>query len=141
MTVRSTRMSGNHVFQALHGPSHGGTTEHVLGAAAGVTFSVLLTEAGRGRSIHTTRVQKSRFTVFNLVFCFRSGEKGQLGRGRTGEHIISAGGTGFDVEAVVCTGLVSMLCLDSLQFRSFGQRTQGKEDCSSSLWSATYCCT
>jgi hypothetical protein len=34
-----------------------------------------------------------------LVFSFGSGEKGQLGRGRTGEHIVSAGKTGFDVEA------------------------------------------
>ena len=33
------------------------------------------------------------------MFSFGSGEKGQLGRGRTGEHIISAGKTGFDIEA------------------------------------------
>jgi len=67
-------------FKLVNGPSHGGTTEHVIKAAAGVTFSILLTESGR-------------------VFSFGSGEKGQLGRGRTGEHIISAGKTGFDIEA------------------------------------------
>jgi hypothetical protein len=37
--------------------------------------------------------------ILLLVFSFGSGEKGQLGRGRTGEHIVSAGKTGFDVEA------------------------------------------
>jgi len=44
-----------------------------------VTFSIVLTETGK-------------------VFSFGSGEKGQLGRGRTGEYIVTAGKTAFDVE-------------------------------------------
>lgn len=34
-----------------------------------------------------------------VVFAFGSGEHGQLGNGRTGEHIVSAGKTAFDVES------------------------------------------
>lgn len=33
-----------------------------------------------------------------VVYAFGSGEHGQLGNGRTGEHIVSAGKTAFDVE-------------------------------------------
>jgi len=32
------------------------------------------------------------------VFSFGSGEKGQLGNGRTGEHIITGNKTAFDIE-------------------------------------------
>jgi hypothetical protein len=33
-----------------------------------------------------------------IVFSFGSGEKGQLGNGRTGEHITTGNKTGYDIE-------------------------------------------
>ncbi|KAG8905221.1 hypothetical protein FRB99_000441 [Tulasnella sp. 403] len=45
---------------------------------AGVTFSLVLTQSGK-------------------VYSFGSGDHGQLGNGRTGEHIITGNKTGFDV--------------------------------------------
>ncbi|KAF7964752.1 hypothetical protein HWV62_3270 [Athelia sp. TMB] len=67
-------------FKLIDGLSLDDITEHVIKVAAGVTFSIFLTESGK-------------------VFSCGSGEKGQLGRGRTGEHIVSAGKTAFDVES------------------------------------------
>ncbi|KAH7919448.1 RCC1/BLIP-II [Leucogyrophana mollusca] len=66
-------------FKAIDGPSLDGTRERVVKAAAGVTFSIVLTESGK-------------------VFSFGSGEKGQLGNGRTGEHIVTGNKTAFDIE-------------------------------------------
>lgn len=51
---------------------------------------------GLSNKTHTLSVKFSISCA--LVYSFGSGEKGQLGRGRTGEHIISAGKTGFDIE-------------------------------------------
>ncbi|KZT69242.1 RCC1/BLIP-II protein [Daedalea quercina L-15889] len=67
-------------FKLVQGPRHGGVKESVMKAAAGITFSILLTASGK-------------------VFALGSGEHGQLGNGRTGEHIVSAGKTAFDVES------------------------------------------
>lgn len=67
-------------FKPVPMPSHGGSQERAIQAAAGVTFSLVLSESGR-------------------VYAFGSGEKGQLGNGRTGEHIVSAGKVAFDVES------------------------------------------
>ncbi|EPT01146.1 hypothetical protein FOMPIDRAFT_1121068, partial [Fomitopsis schrenkii] len=66
-------------FKLVQGPKNGGAKEHVVKAAAGITFSIVLTTNGK-------------------VYAFGSGEHGQLGNGRTGEHIVSAGKTAFDVE-------------------------------------------
>ncbi|PCH44602.1 RCC1/BLIP-II [Wolfiporia cocos MD-104 SS10] len=66
-------------FRLVDPPKVGGEKEKVVRAAAGVTFSIILTESGK-------------------VFAFGSGEHGQLGNGKTGEHIVSAGKTAFDVE-------------------------------------------
>ena len=46
--------------------------------------------------------------TFVLVFSFGSGEHGQLGNGRTGEHIITGNKTAYDVyndpsESSLCT--------------------------------------
>ncbi|KAI0078717.1 RCC1/BLIP-II [Panus rudis PR-1116 ss-1] len=60
-------------------PRVNGTKEHVVQAAAGITFSLILTESGR-------------------VYAFGSAEKGQLGNGKTGEHIVTGGKTVFDAE-------------------------------------------
>ncbi|TFY68028.1 hypothetical protein EVJ58_g1267 [Rhodofomes roseus] len=67
-------------FKLVQGLKHGGVKEHVVQAAAGTTFSIVATASGK-------------------VFAFGSGEHGQLGNGRTGEHIVSAGKTAFDVES------------------------------------------
>ncbi|KAG5652910.1 hypothetical protein H0H81_003110 [Sphagnurus paluster] len=53
--------------------------EHVVKAAAGVTFSIVLTESGK-------------------VFSFGSAEKGQLGNGTTGERITTGNKTAYDIE-------------------------------------------
>ncbi|EGN96958.1 hypothetical protein SERLA73DRAFT_185217 [Serpula lacrymans var. lacrymans S7.3] len=66
-------------FKLVDGPFHNGARERVIKAAAGITFSVVLTESGK-------------------VFTFGSGEKGQLGNGRTGEHIVTGNKTAYDIE-------------------------------------------
>ncbi|KAI0923703.1 hypothetical protein AcV5_009178 [Taiwanofungus camphoratus] len=66
-------------FKPVHAPKHAGVKERVVKAAAGVTFSLVLTESGK-------------------VFSFGCGEHGQLGNGKTGEHIVTAGKTAFDIE-------------------------------------------
>ncbi|EIW75324.1 RCC1 BLIP-II [Coniophora puteana RWD-64-598 SS2] len=66
-------------FRKIESPEAGGVKQRVIKAAAGITFSVILTENGR-------------------VFTFGSGEKGQLGNGRTGEHIVTGNKTAFDIE-------------------------------------------
>lgn len=53
--------------------------DKVIQASAGNTFSLVLTASGK-------------------VYAFGSGEKGQLGNGRTGEHIITSGRAVFDTE-------------------------------------------
>ncbi|KAH7891008.1 regulator of chromosome condensation 1/beta-lactamase-inhibitor protein II [Phlebopus sp. FC_14] len=67
-------------FKAIEGPFIDGERQRVVKAAAGIAFSVVLTESGR-------------------VFAFGSGEKGQLGNGRTGEHITTGNKTAYDIEA------------------------------------------
>ncbi|KAI0640772.1 RCC1/BLIP-II [Trametes meyenii] len=76
-------------FKQVNGPKLGGTKEKVVQAAAGVTFSVVLTESGK-------------------VFAFGSEEKGQLGNGQAGERIVSAGKSTFDFETdpILVRGLV-----------------------------------
>ncbi|KAG2364307.1 regulator of chromosome condensation 1/beta-lactamase-inhibitor protein II [Suillus spraguei] len=66
-------------FEAIEGPFLNGERQHVIKAAAGITFSIILTDDGK-------------------IFSFGSGEKGQLGNGRTGEHIITGNKTAFDIE-------------------------------------------
>ncbi|KAH9847327.1 RCC1/BLIP-II [Lenzites betulinus] len=66
-------------FKLVNGPKLGGVKEKVVKAAAGVTFSLVLTESGK-------------------VFAFGSEEKGQLGNGQAGERIVSAGKSAFDYE-------------------------------------------
>ncbi|KAI0793742.1 RCC1/BLIP-II [Fomes fomentarius] len=66
-------------FRLVNGPKLNGAKEKVVTAAAGTTFSLVLTESGR-------------------VFAFGSEEKGQLGNGSAGERIVSAGKSAFDYE-------------------------------------------
>ncbi|KAF8584248.1 RCC1/BLIP-II [Ramaria rubella] len=67
-------------FKLVDGPKSGGKKENVIKAAAGVTFSIVLTDTGK-------------------VYSFGSGEKGQLGNGRTGEHITTGNKTAFDAQS------------------------------------------
>ncbi|KAF8655946.1 hypothetical protein AX16_002853 [Volvariella volvacea WC 439] len=66
-------------FKAVVGISHQGNKEEVVQAAAGVTFSIILTRSGK-------------------VFSFGSAEKGQLGNGTTGERITTGNKTAYDIE-------------------------------------------
>lgn len=68
-------------------------------AAAGITFSIVLTTNGKGKSLlPLCRTTPALNLATPAVYAFGSGEHGQLGNGRTGEHIVSAGKTAFDVE-------------------------------------------
>ncbi|KAH0836905.1 regulator of chromosome condensation 1/beta-lactamase-inhibitor protein II [Lanmaoa asiatica] len=66
-------------FKSIDGPYVNGERQRVVKAGAGITFSIVLTEDGK-------------------VFSFGSGEKGQLGNGRTGEHITTGNKTAYDIE-------------------------------------------
>ncbi|KZV87496.1 RCC1/BLIP-II protein [Exidia glandulosa HHB12029] len=60
------------------GPKNGGDRERVVQAAAGISFSLVLTDTGR-------------------VYAFGSAEHGQLGNGTTGEHIGNNRKVMFDI--------------------------------------------
>ncbi|KAL4249963.1 Protein RCC2 [Abortiporus biennis] len=66
-------------FKLVNGPKLDGVKLKVVKAAAGINFSIVVTDTGR-------------------VFSFGSAEKGQLGHGKTGEHIVTGGKTVFDAE-------------------------------------------
>ncbi|TCD61797.1 hypothetical protein EIP91_007883 [Steccherinum ochraceum] len=66
-------------FKLAHNPEVDGNKEKVVKAAAGINFSLVLTEDGQ-------------------VFSCGSAEKGQLGNGKTGEHIVTGGKVVFDYE-------------------------------------------
>ncbi|KAH8104111.1 RCC1/BLIP-II [Cristinia sonorae] len=66
-------------FKLGQSPEINGVKERVVKAAAGINFSLVLTHTGK-------------------VFSFGSAEKGQLGNGKTGEHIVTGGKTMFDYE-------------------------------------------
>ncbi|KAG8975027.1 hypothetical protein FRC05_006450 [Tulasnella sp. 425] len=63
--------------------------DKAIKAGAGLTFSLVLTESGK-------------------VYSFGSGDKGQLGNGRTGEYIITGGKTGFEIvsEPILVKGAI-----------------------------------
>nr|GAT55086.1 predicted protein [Mycena chlorophos] len=65
-------------FKAVDVVSESGVKERVVQATAGISFSALITASGK-------------------VFTFGSGEKGQLGIGKTGERIITGGKIVFEV--------------------------------------------
>ncbi|KAF7309577.1 PHD-type domain-containing protein [Mycena indigotica] len=65
-------------FKTVAVISKAGIKEHVAQAAAGITFSAVITTSGK-------------------VYTFGSGEKGQLGNGRTGERIITGNKVAFEV--------------------------------------------
>ncbi|EIN06350.1 RCC1/BLIP-II [Punctularia strigosozonata HHB-11173 SS5] len=75
-------------FRNIKAPVKDDVKERFVKAAAGISFSLLLTASGR-------------------VYACGSGEHGQLGNGRTGEHIVSAGKTAFEVvsEPLLVRGL------------------------------------
>lgn len=82
----------------MQGPKHGGAKERVTKAAAGITFSVVLTESGKGEFAILSEIQTLLAMSPSLVFTFGSEEKGQLANGSAGERIVSAGKSAFDYE-------------------------------------------
>jgi len=81
-------------FKLVQGSFNGG---NVVKAAAGITFSVVLTDAGKGMSMMSC--SDALWITCLAVYAFGSGEKGQLGTGRTGEHIITGNKTAYDVHS------------------------------------------
>ena len=81
-------------FKLVHGSFNGG---NVVKAAAGITFSVVLTDAGKGMCMMSC--SDALWITCLPVYAFGSGEKGQLGNGRTGEHIITGNKTAYDVHS------------------------------------------
>ena len=65
-------------------------------AAAGITFSVVLTESGKG--VFPDLPNGLLVKLVRKVFAFGSEEHGQLGNGQAGERIVSAGKSAFDYE-------------------------------------------
>ncbi|KAJ7065206.1 regulator of chromosome condensation 1/beta-lactamase-inhibitor protein II, partial [Mycena amicta] len=65
-------------FKSVAIVSRAGVKERVVQATAGITFSAVITASGK-------------------VFTFGSGEKGQLGNGKTGERIMTGNKLAFDV--------------------------------------------
>lgn len=79
--------------------THGGKKERVIKASAGITFSIVLSESGKGHSLcpfHLCKVSHNWHPI--IVFSFGSGEKGQLGNGTTGERITTGNKTSYDIE-------------------------------------------
>jgi alpha-tubulin suppressor-like RCC1 family protein len=74
-----------------------GNKERVVQASAGTSFSVVLTDTGKGLRNFVSWESLSLMTLI-AVFTFGSAEKGQLGNGTTGERIITGNKTGFDIE-------------------------------------------
>ena len=49
--------------------SHGGKKEHVIKASAGITFSIVLTESGKGHSLMSiSSVQSISLTFYSSLF-------------------------------------------------------------------------
>ena len=82
-------------FTLIKGPWPGSKEkEKIVKAAAGVSFSVLLSESGiRTCPFKSPTLQFDERMV--SVYTLGSGEHGQLGNGRTGEHI-GTRAIGFD---------------------------------------------
>ncbi|TFY60833.1 hypothetical protein EVG20_g7279, partial [Dentipellis fragilis] len=94
-TGASWTAGGNHLGQCAHSPCPevsnfrlvngphdpvSGDREHIVKAFAGITFTLFLTKEGK-------------------VYSCGSGEKGQLGNGRTGEYIATGNKTAYDIES------------------------------------------
>jgi hypothetical protein len=82
-------------FKSVSVISKAGAKERVVMATAGITFSAVITDSGKGenRLPCTAIITHQSF----LVYTFGSGEKGQLGNGKTGERIITGNKLAFDI--------------------------------------------
>ncbi|CAK5273781.1 unnamed protein product [Mycena citricolor] len=88
-------------FKAVTVTSKTGEKEHVIQATAGITFSA--------RSSHS-------------VYTFGSGEKGQLGNGKTGERIMTGNKLSFDVVS-------QPMQVDGLDNKKIVQVSAGQQHC------------
>jgi alpha-tubulin suppressor-like RCC1 family protein len=82
-------------FRAIDGEWRAGG-DKVIQASAGNNFSLVLTATGKGW--WSSFIFDLISEWHSVVYAFGSGEKGQLGNGRTGEHIITSGRAIFDTE-------------------------------------------
>ena len=114
----------------------------VIKAAAGISFSVVLTEQGRR--------EWGAYSVFQVltpmtVFSFGSGEHGQLGNGRTGEHIITGNKTACDVHSDPSESRIVPFDKGLLSMHAFvlsrSQSARRKAHHPNSLWFATFNCS
>lgn len=76
--------------------THQGNRERVVKAAAGTTFSVVLTDTGKGGLQRLYSVYHALTSP--SVFTFGSAANGQLGNGTTGERIVTGNKTAYDIE-------------------------------------------
>ncbi|KAJ7623521.1 regulator of chromosome condensation 1/beta-lactamase-inhibitor protein II [Roridomyces roridus] len=90
-------------FKAVSVVSEAGVKEHVVKATAGITFSAILTDTGK-------------------VYTFGSGEKGQLGNGRTGERIVTGNKVAFD-------SISDPVQVDGLDNKKIVQISAGQQHC------------
>lgn len=86
-------------FKLVDGPKSNGKKETVVKAAAGITFSIVLTDTGKGVLLFYLSLVRLLLDIIGTVYSFGSGEKGQLGNGRTGEHITTGNKTAFDTQS------------------------------------------
>lgn len=83
----------------MSGITRDGEKEKVVQAAAGISFSLVLTESGKGTSVRNPCCFSLGVNREIVVFSFGSAEKGQLGNGTTGERITTGNKTAFDIES------------------------------------------
>ena len=90
-------------FKAIDPIEFEGSKEKVIQASAGLTFTLVLTEGGRGTHRFPNVMYQQCSLQYNIiVYAFGSAEKGQLGNGKTGAHIVQAGKVVFDAESEPC---------------------------------------
>ncbi len=110
--------------------THGGNKERVVKASAGITFSLVLTDTGKGTCPSCLVLFLCHLAYMSSVFSFGSAEKGQLGNGTTGERITTGNKTAFDIEERPSEWLIkpSITTLMIDDHDSICQRTRWKED-------------
>ncbi|KAF7317896.1 PHD-type domain-containing protein [Mycena kentingensis (nom. inval.)] len=84
-------------FRSVAVISKTGVNERVVQATAGLTFSAVITESGKGAPSILPSKCRMLTSLSSTVFTFGSGEKGQLGNGKSGERIIPGNKVAYDV--------------------------------------------
>jgi hypothetical protein len=110
--------------------THNRNKERIIQASAGITFSCVLTDTGKGLIDPPSQPRSHLIMPMLLVFAFGSAEKGQLGNGTTGERITTGNKTAFDIEDKPSwvVGRVSYWTSSLMIPDSICQRTRWQED-------------